>query len=198
MKEIKIKVTFIEELLGTASGDPKLHETYIASKSPDAATIEEEVAAIGVDSEIEKSMTVFPRNLDGVPFIYDYQWKGFMKEAAGALRKVKGTESAGLKAFKKEIDRLIFVKPRMIPLILPEGGEIGNCQRPLRAQTMQGERIALSNSETVPAGTTCEFTVMCYCDDDEKLIREWFTYGEWGGTGQWRNSGKGRFTYTVQ
>lgn len=195
MTEIKIKVTFTEELLGTASGNPELHKDYIASKSPDAATIDEEVAAIGVDETIEKAMTVFPRTDDGRPFIYDYQWKGFFKEAAAALKKVKGTESEKLKAYKKEIDRLIFVTPRRIVLDLPEGGKIGNCQRPLRASTPQGERIALSNSETVPAGTTCEFTVKCYVDNDEKLVREWLDYGAWGGTGQWRNSGKGRFNW---
>lgn len=74
-------------------------------------------------------------------------------------------------------------------------GDIGDCQRPLRAQTMQGERVTLANSETIPAGSTLEFTVVCFDDKDMKLVCEWLDYGVWRGLGQWRNSGKGKFTW---
>lgn len=43
MKEIKVRLTFIEDVLGTASANDSLHETYIASKAPDAMSKEEEV-----------------------------------------------------------------------------------------------------------------------------------------------------------
>lgn len=36
MKEIKVKATFNERILGTASGNPELHSEFIASKAPDA------------------------------------------------------------------------------------------------------------------------------------------------------------------
>lgn len=39
--EIKIRITFLEELLGTASANPDIHREYIASKAPDAESIEE-------------------------------------------------------------------------------------------------------------------------------------------------------------
>lgn len=195
MKEIKVKITFIEELLGTASANPEVHAEFIASKAPDAKSTEEEVAAIGVEEYVEKSMTVFPRNAEGKPIIYDYQIRGHMKESCGFLRKVKGSLSSKIKAYKKEIDGLVFVKPRMIPIEFE--GEIGNCQRPLRGQTAQGERIALANSETIPAGATATFTVHCMNDDDEELVKEWLAYGEWHGLGQWRNSGKGAFTFEI-
>ena len=96
---------------------------------------------------------------------------------------------------EKQIDGLVFVTPRMIEIKFD--GEIGNCQRPLRGQTAQGERIALANSETIPAGATAEFTVHCMCDDDVELVKEWLEYGRWHGLGQWRNSGKGAFTYEI-
>ena len=35
MKEIKVKLTFLEEVLGTASADKEIHGTFIASKAPD-------------------------------------------------------------------------------------------------------------------------------------------------------------------
>lgn len=140
-------------------------------------------------------MTVFPRMEDGQPFTYDYQWKGFFKDSCGMLRRADKTRSKSLKAYKKEIDGLVFVSPRHIPLVLPEGATIGECQRPLRAQTAQGERVALAHSETVPAGTTQTFQVHVLRDDLMPLVLEWLAYGRLHGTGQWRNSGKGRFTH---
>lgn len=197
MKKLHVKVTYIEELLGTASANPEIHSEFIASKAPDAPSREEEVAALGADAVEEKAMTVFPRMDDGTPFTWDYQWKGYFKDACGMLRRADGTKSAKLKAFKKEIDGLVFPQPRKIALNLPEGGEVGECQRPLRASTAQGERIALAHSETVPAGTTQEFDVVILKDTLEALVREWLEYGVLHGTGQWRNSGKGRYTCEI-
>ena len=192
MKEMKVKLTLTEEILGTASNNPEIHSEFIASKAPDAQSREEEIEAIGVNAEVEKSMTVFPRDENGNPIFWDYQVKGFFKDACGMLRKVSKTKSSGIKAYKKEIDGLIFVQERQIPFIYV--GDMGNCQRPLRAQTAQGERISLANSETIPAGATLEFTVECLVDSDMDAVREWLDYGRLRGLGQWRNSGKGRFT----
>ena len=191
MKQIKVQITFLEEILGTAAADPAVHEKYIASKAPDAPSLEEEVAALGADEVVERTRTVFARDENGSPVIWDYQIRGFFKSKASALKKVAGTRSSGLKAHKKEIDELIFVRPRKIPLVF--AGEPGNCQRPLRADTPQGSRVALANSETVPAGATCSFTVVCINDKDVELVREWLEMGEFNGLGQWRNSGKGAF-----
>lgn len=196
MKTLKVKLTFTEELLGTASANPDVHREYIASKSPNAETIEDEVAAIGTEAVMEKAMTIFPKE-DGKPFLYDYQIKGAFKDSCSALSRVPGTLSNKLKAYKKVIDGLIFPKPRKIFLNLPEGMVMGDCQRPLRAQTAQGERIALANSETVPPGTFIEFDILLLDDGHEKLVLEWLNYGELKGLGQWRNSGKGRYEYQI-
>ena len=192
MKELKVMVTFTEELLGTASANPDIHEEFIAGKAPDAPSREEEVAAIGAEEVFEKDMTVFPR-VDGKPIVWDYQWKGFLKDAVGMLRKVPGSEASKVKAYKKEIDGLIFPEPRAIPIDFD--GEIGLCQRPLRGQTAQGERIALATSEAIPAGARMVFTFRCLVDSHEKMIREALDYGILRGFGQWRNSGKGRFRW---
>jgi hypothetical protein len=191
---MKVKITLIEEMLGTASSNPEIHCEYIASKAADAKDIEEEVAAIGVEAVADKAMTIFPKH-DGKPFVYDYQIRGFFKDSCSALARVPGTKSNKLKAFRKVIDGTIFVKPRMIPIQMPAGEEMSNCQRPLRAQTAQGERIALANSETVPAGTVLEFEIVTLDEAHEAIVTEWLNYGELRGIGQWRNSGKGRFTW---
>ena len=43
MKRINVRITFLEEVLGTTSANEELHATYIASKAPDAKSKEEDV-----------------------------------------------------------------------------------------------------------------------------------------------------------
>lgn len=212
MKNLKVKFTFIEPVLGTWPANPQIAEDFISSKSPDAATVEEEIAAIGVDEYVAKGKTIFPKLEDGTPFFYDYQIKGFFKGACGMLSRVGGkgsgkgsakdsdkgsvaTHSSKLKAYKKIIDGLIFVSPRQIPITV--NGDITDCQRPLRAQTAQGERVSLANSEEIPAGSSFECEILMWDEALEKVVREWLDYGVFSGIGQWRNSGKGRFTYEI-
>lgn len=204
-KILKVKITFLEPVLGTWPSNQNVALDFIASKSPDAATIEDEVAALGADAVADKGMTVFPRNENGEPVLYDYQIKGFFKDSCGMLARVGGktetgkkravNESGKLSAYKKVIDGLIFPQPRMIPIKV--NGKIGDCQRPLRAQTAQGERVSLANSEEIPAGSTCEFEILLMDESLENAVLEWLDYGVLRGIGQWRNSGKGRFTFDI-
>jgi len=191
---MRVKITLNEELLGSQSNNKEVQAEFISSHAPDAKSLSEEVAAVGAEEVIEKGKTVFPKE-DGKPFIYDYQFKGFFKDACSALPRCQGTKSSKVQAYKKIIDGCIFPQPRKIMLQLPEGEGMGNCQRPLRGQTAQGERIALANSETVPAGTTLELDIKVLDPSFEKLVEEWLDYGELKGLGQWRNSGKGRFSW---
>lgn len=195
MKTMKVKLTFVEPVLGTSPANEDIYREFIASKAPvdERINIEDEVAALGVDEVVEKGMTIFPKLDDGTPFVYDYQLKGFFKGAASALRQIPGSRSSKVKAYKKKVDQLIFVTPRQIPVLL--SGPTDTCQRPLRASTPQGERVSLAMSEEIPAGSVLEFSVVMLNDDDEKLVREWLNYGVLHGFGQWRNSGKGRFTW---
>lgn len=197
---MKVKITLNEEMLGMSPANSDIYREYIASKSPDASTIDEEVASIGVDAVEEKGITVFPRMEDGTPFLWDYQMKGFFKDTCQMLSKAGkagyegGKACAALKAYKKAIDGLLFVSPRKIPVNL--SGEIGFCSRPLRAMTMQGERVSLAKSETCPAGSTIEFEITCLDKNLEKMVVECLNYGSMRGLGQWRNSGKGVFEWS--
>lgn len=213
MKTMRVRLTFIDSVLGTASGDPEVHSTYIAGKVLDnkiatgAGTKEEreqkfreEVEAIGEEGVEEKQMTVFPRNKDGEPIFWDYQIRGFFKSACSALGKIPGTKSSKLKAYKKQIDLRIFVFPDAKKragreIVIHTDKPIGSLQRPLRAQTMQGERVALANSEEIEAGAWCEFDILMLNDDDADMIREWLDYGSLNGLGAWRNSAHGAFSW---
>jgi len=194
MKNVNIRIKFLEEMLGTSPADPEVYRKFIGSKSPDAASVEEEVEALGVDAVIEKGRTVFPKDKDGDPVILDYQVKGFCKAAWQALNKIgskKPTESSKLKAGLSKIDRTLHVYPRFIKI--ENAGEIQNCERPLRANTAQGPRVSLASSDMIREGAEAAFTVKLLDDNMEKALREWMAYGQYSGLGQWRNSGKGRF-----
>lgn len=201
MKKLTVKLTLTEEALGTMPSDSEIHDRFIASKAPDAKSRNEEVTDLieteGLDAAIERGMTVFAKLEDGTPFLYDYQIKGFFKDACGMLRRSKDTKSAKMTAYKKVIDGNIFVTERRVPFTIPEGGEIGVCQRPLRAQTAQGERVSLASSETVPEGSTLTFGILCMNDSDVATVKEWLAYGKIRGLSQWRNSGKGRFVCEI-
>lgn len=200
MEKITVKLTFIEDILGTCPNDKEIYKNFIVDKAKaNGAEISQEtenaeLAALPTDEEIEKGMTVFPMTDDGTPFLYDYQIKGFFKDTCGMLKKVSGTESSKIKAYKKEIDGLIFPQPRQIVF---ENWEMDICQRPLRAQTMQGERVALAMSEQIKAGATVTFDIVCLTDSHMNAVKEWLNYGEYRGIGQWRNSGKGRMLWDL-
>lgn len=198
-KVMRVKVMFLDEVLGTNPGSKDIHEKFIASKGPNAETREDELAHLPESEVVAKEKTVFYR-VDGEPAIACYHWLGFFKDTCGALRMVDGTESKKLKAYKKKIDGLIKVYPdyhdvtgRYIKIDM--AGEMGDCQRPLRAQTLQGERVALANSETIPKGSTLQFDIVLIDPSMESIVREWLDYGVYRGMGQWRSSGKGAFCW---
>jgi len=201
--KIKIHAEYVEECLGTNASDPAVHEAYIASLAPDAQTREEEVAAVGVEEVTERGMTIFPRTEDGKLMMWDYMVKGFLKAAAKALAKAPSSmwfpneANKARKAFLKIICDTVHVKPRKIIYQLPEGTAVGNLQRPLLGNGPQGPRVALANSESVPVGTQFDFTIELFDPRLREAVMELLWYGEYVGLGQWRNSGKGRFKYTV-
>lgn len=208
MEQYQVTLTLIEPILGTVPKDKEVYKTYITDKlrndedrSGDAVAsmMEEELAT--VQEVEEKGWTGFHIE-DGQPVLYNYVIKGFFKDACGMLRRDGPSGqylSCKLRAYKKEIDGLTFVKPRKIPLVLPEGIEMDVLERPLRASGPQGERVALARSDTCPAGTTLTFTVTVLGGNiSEDLLVEWFGYGEFRGLGQWRNAGWGQFAYEME
>lgn len=203
MKTMKVKLTFLESILGTAPNNEEIYTEFIGSKAEDALSLEEEVNALGADAVTEKGTTVFPRDEQGNPIIWSYQIEGFFKSACGFLWKIPGTKSSKVKAYRKTIDGLIFVESPDIDANNPTGRKIkiegafpmGVLERPLRANTPQGERVSLARSEEIYAGASITFNIVMFRDDDEDVVREWLDFGRYNGLLQWRNSGHGRFTW---
>lgn len=193
MKEMRVRLTLTEDALGMAPTSNKIYADFIAANAPDAKTREEEIAENGIEETVNAGTTVFPKLPDGRPFFWDYQIRGMFKDSMGMLRRVPDTACSKAKAYKKLVDGLLFVRERRIPIAV--NGELGNCQRTLRTDGQSGSRTALASSETVPAGSTCEFTIIMLTDEMEPIVRECLDYGALRGLGQWRNSGAGRFTW---
>ena len=125
MYYIHVEIEFLEKALGTSPNNADILKEYIASKAPDAKTMEEEIAAIGQDAVIDKQVNVYPKGqfaydenhdryidvfdtlhevdtsdmkiVDNVPFYYNYQIRGFFKDSCGLLSKAEETDENGKK-----------------------------------------------------------------------------------------------------
>lgn len=196
MKKYAIELTFREPVLGTVPKDKEIYSTYIKSKAEPEKETGDELET--VEEGEDKGWTGF-HLMDGKPILYDYVIKGFFKDACGMLRRAEGEKvlSKKLKAYKKVIDGLIFIFPRQIAIDL-KGNEISILERPLRAQTAQGERVALAKSEICPVGSSLKIEVMILGGVSKKLLVEWLDYGKLRGLGQWRNAGYGIFEYKLK
>lgn len=198
---MKVRITLLEEALGSSPSNEDLLGTYIASKAPTEELEAQEIETIKAQNA-EERLTVFPKLPDGTPFIYDYQIKGMLKDSCKMLAKAGkagypgGKACAAIKAYKQAIDGLIFVEPRCIPYNL-HGLKMDYCERILRANTPMGERTSIAKGESVPEGSTIEFSVVCLDPALEKMVKECLDYGTMRGIGQWRNSGKGRFVWDL-
>ncbi len=196
---MKAKITFTEPVLGTKSGNKELTTEFIAAKHPDGVQADEAEVIDSMDESLEKASTIFHKE-DGKPFIWDYQIKGFFKSACLAMIETdtmtkKELSDIRLSKYlhKRTIDKMIFVNPRKI--FLNVNGEATICERPLRGETMRGERIALARSEQLAADTTFEIEIICLNKKLEQFLPQWLTYGALFGLGQWRSSGMGRFEW---
>ena len=191
MKTYKLKVTFTEPILGTQPQQDIATE-FIQSKARDAG-LEVADEQETLPEMLEKGTTVFHR-LDGYPIYYDYHVKGFLK-ASGKVQN----GLCNVRNLRSKVGDYVFVFPRRIALKLPDGEHKPEfLERPLRAQTMQGERVALARSELLPVGTSfeCELKVINEVMS-EKLLRGLLDYGALCGMGQWRSGSYGRFFYEL-
>lgn len=233
--EIRLKTP----MLGTLPNDAQIFRLFNVNKIEDAeqrARAEQQISTLPAviidaakkagatnlqneESEPDLSPTVFHRTLgeNQRPIVYSYVLRGFMKDTCGALGRVPGTLSSGLKAYKKVIDGLVFADPDELVFDLTEvdekskeyerfnlrtiavtGHTLRYFTRPLRTMTMQGERVALACSETIPPGAVLRTNIILPNKSYLPLLREWLDRGELRGLGQWRNGGFGKFTYTIK
>lgn len=142
-------------------------------------------------------------------FLLDYQVRGFLSEAARRLKEdSEGEDGESVKQLQDKIKGYVFIFPRCIRL--PENCRIEDftgkpllvvtdkgivCERPLRAQTAQGPRIAVVRSDVILAGSKINFElhVMKQSRLTPRILQMILSYGMYQGLGQWRSGSWGRF-----
>jgi hypothetical protein len=193
-KNYSLTVTFLEPILGSQPSKDVASE-FIAKRNGYELPQDEEDA---LPEALERGTTVFHR-WQGTPCLVDYQVKGFLKET-GRVMVTRVTDGEKVKALRSKVDQFVFVEPRWLRLETHNGDEICYNERPLRAQTAQGERVALARSEELPAGTSfkCHLTVLAPDIITEDMLRSILDYGYYKGLGQWRGGGYGRFRYELE
>lgn len=136
---MRVRITFIDEMLGTMPTDPEIYKKWIATKAENPEVAMQQIAELfpkkklpepkeaktagdkdGEAKEDEeentKGTTALYRDPDGRPFLYGYMFKGQFKAACSALKAIKRTDShkgyasASLTAFKKKIDLHVHVQ----------------------------------------------------------------------------------------
>ncbi len=192
-KIYKLTVVFETPVLGSQPTRDIATE-YLAKKNGFNELPEDEVELL--PDALERGTTVFHRLQDGQPCLANYHILGFLKESG---KVQNGRVTNGVKNLRSKVGANIFVSPRFIPLILPAGQTVDYLERPLRAETALGPRVALARSEMLPEGTsfTCHLEVM-ESELKEETLRDLLDYGWYRGLGQWRSSGAyGTFRYDL-
>ena len=185
-------------ILGSAPASKAVRTQYIMSKAPEGRDSEDDMAMKDLD---EKGLTVFYVDKLNRICLMDYQFKGFLKQAFKSTKTQLGVGNPGAK-----IDKLVFIEPRMIPIMRdgkPIFEEDDVLERPLRATTMQGERVTLTSSESIsdPWEATFEISLIPNSSTKASAAVTWenietaLDYGMFNGLLQWRNAGYGKFNW---
>lgn len=195
----ELKVIFMTPVLGSQPSNPEIATEFILKKSGmDARPADEEEY---LPDLIEKGTTIFYR-LNDQPAVMNYQLLGFLKEAGKVQNGKAGaaTGSSGVKNLRSKVGSQIFISPRIVPLNLPEGGEMDYLERPLRADTPRGQIVSLARSEMLPEGTWFKVGLEVLSGEiSQAVLEDLLDYGFYRGLGQWRNSGAfGTFRYELR
>lgn len=200
------KICGVTPILGSSPASKDIRTAYIASRAPNPADVEgEEEYVPNLD---DKGLTVFLRDdvdyKDGkrdALMLLDYQVRGFLKASLSNRSAFNGIKQA-----RAKVDRYVFVHPRKVPIMRRKERiyeEDSICERPLRATTMKGDRVALAGSEMIDTPWEIMIQVELLPNEGSKLSRSvtWeaiedaLDYGALCGIGQFRNGGYGRFVW---
>jgi hypothetical protein len=193
-------ITGITPLLGSQPPSPDIRTKFLAAKAAPENAAEEEAL---VPDLAEKNLTVFLRDPDANDrlVLMDYVVRGFLKEAVNSLKSQVGVGNA-----RSKVDKYLFVEPRRIPIRKngkPVYDEDDYFERPIRCQTMQGERVTLTGSEQIydPWQIKVRLTLIPNAGTVRSAAITWDTveaaldYGQFMGLGQFRTGSYGRFRW---
>jgi len=190
-----LRIEFQEPLLGSQSTG-QIASEYISKRNGFGELPEDEIETL--PDALDKKTTVFHKDANGHPLLFNYQLKGFLKNA-GKVNNGRLSVDPKMKNLRAKVQDYVFVEPRQIKINMPAGEEITFLERPLRAETPMGPRVALARSEMIGAGAWIECGLTVLGDViTEEILRELLDYGYHQGLGQWRNAGWGSFIYQLK
>jgi hypothetical protein len=206
----RVKIRLTSNILGTVPRTQGVYRAYISQVARQAlvksgklangqAATEEAIDHCIAESEQsvreveERGWTGFHQDDEGVAFLYNYHVRGFLAESARRQNPLV----VGNTTYKQAQDKIkgyVFVLDRYIYL----GRVDGVVERPLRAMTAMGPRIALARSDYIEAGKELTFHVAILGNVFKEehhvpILRQLLAYGELQGLGQWRTGGHGQF-----
>lgn len=200
--EVAVKGRFLNSVLGT-QGRADVMSEHVARKNGLDGLPEDEELSHDLIDDLDAQTSKFYRDTAGRPCLMDYQIKGFLKAAAGALNGKKvvvdGKAFSLPKNLKSKVNNYVFVTPRWVRLVPPAGVDINALEvleRPLRAGDGDFARVCLAASEMLPEETVFEFrlAVIGNVEITAEVLAVLLAYGESQGLLQWRNAGHGSFT----
>ena len=226
---VQVEITFVRELLGLTPNNPEMYKEYLAMKAKKATArlrtpetikaieqeffrnVDGEMEAMTVDENcidlVDKGTLIFPKNKDGLPCIWDYQWKGFLKERieAGVNRGDEihipglGIQKLGdIKNWIMSSRNDLVVVDELSPIILPDGKQITIDQHPIRFKDQNNSQIkvsAIASCETIPRGSKTIVTFKAKRKGWFPVIKYCLEEGFDIGTGSRRTDKFGTFTF---
>lgn len=194
-----VRLDFNEPILGTSPTDPEVYSTYLLGK--EAEVLKKMAKANGTSSrDLEDELTTLPesgpttgfhKDPNGL-FLFNYQIKGFFKNAGNVLK-----EQEDIKNLRNKLNDFLFIQPRRIYFKPGRQEADGTVERPLIADTPKGKRVALASSEAInpPARVTFEVELIEHKAIKWESLIDLLDYGSRMGIGQWRNGGHGQFRW---
>ena len=217
--EVTVRITFTNDVFGLTPNNPEMYSQFLAikadksTKSKDPSkiaeahaeyikNIEEEIGALVVADNLEdaldKGTTIFPKDKDGNPGIWRYQWKGYIKEKIQAALYRRNPMISAIANWRSGVSNDLFIVDKFNVIHMPEGQEITLDQRPIRFKDSMGQQIsAIASCEVVPAGSWTDVTFKVYRAGWLPVIKYCLDKGIEAGTGSRRCDGQGTFTYEV-
>ena len=206
-QEYEVELEFITSLLATKP-NKKVYMKWLAGKQVEqmekegkpideirdaVRQIEEGLGHHSGEGDVAETFTTFCKDDKGI-YLEAYMLKAFFKNAAWTMKK--WGETTNLRSL---VVKYLFVTTPKVYVEMPEGGVIEKCERPIRCQTAQGERISIGISDEVPAGTKLNFKFRVLKGQlGYDLIRALLDYGHYVGIGQWRTGDHGQFKYKIR
>ena len=227
---VKVRMYFTNSILGLTPNNPKMLDEFMAIKAQKATkrltnqekieetrmeffqNLESEMSSLAVDEDmidmIDKGTMIFPKDDQGNPCFFGYQWKGYLKEKIqGGLNRDQGItgpngdEIGKLKDIRNRLQGIsqdVTIVDELNPIFMKEGDVITINQHPIHfdSRVNYGTKdTAIVSCEEIPRGAYTEVIFRVERKGWFPVIKYCLEAGAVTGTGSRRGDGFGTFVF---